>query len=210
MEYRAPSWSWAAIDGKLGYQQFEVPEGVVFGPQVMRCHVTLKDPELPFGEVTGGSLVLRAKLIPCKVCEVSDRRYGAQMLEPPPPRGQSSGGLHHFDEYTTIAKDEPWFLAGEGDFSIDHLPDLLFKRKSEWLLPVWWKVDGEDERVRSPPEIWASVSGLILTLASPESGSETHNSKVYRRIGTFILGPRSWARLRHFYALEDEEEVEIV
>lgn len=168
----------------------------------MRRHVTLKDPELPFGEVTGGSLVLRAKLIPCKVRK-ADRGDGAEILVPPPPHGQSSGGLHRFDEYTTIAKDEPCDPV-EGNCMVDHLPDLLFKRESDWLLPVWWKVDGEGE------EVGASASALILTLANRESGSETQNSKVYRRIGMFVLDPRGWARLRHYYALEDEEEVEIV
>lgn len=210
VEYRAPSWSWAAIDGGVWFEQFDASSppqtlhglGVVFGAQVMRCHVTLKDPELPFGEVTGGSLVLRAKLIPCKVRK-ADRGDGAEILVPPPPHGQSSGGLHRFDEYTTIAKDEPCDPV-EGNCMVDHLPDLLFKRESDWLLPVWWKVDGEGE------EVGASASALILTLANRESGSETQNSKVYRRIGMFVLDPRGWARLRHYYALEDEEEVEIV
>lgn len=58
---RAPSWSWAAIDGPIipGYSlQFfneEHPEC-----EILECDVTLKDKALLFGEVTGGLLRLSA------------------------------------------------------------------------------------------------------------------------------------------------------
>lgn len=71
--YRAPSWSWAAVEGVYynlprtsynptgpGPEDFALAEIIP-----SRCEVTLKDPSLLFGEVTGGTLVLRGTAIPC-------------------------------------------------------------------------------------------------------------------------------------------------
>ncbi|KAL1937510.1 hypothetical protein VTO73DRAFT_13096 [Trametes versicolor] len=209
VEYRAPSWSWAAVDGQIISVPYRPPE-IVFGAQVMRCHVTLKDPEFLFGEVTGGSLVLRAKLIPCNVRKAEHGKSGAEIWGSSLPRGQPcSGGSHHADGYTTaIAEDEQCCLAEGLDCMVDHCSDLLFKRESDWLLPVWWKADRP--QVDYSGWLLTVAGGLILTLANPDSGSETHNSKVYRRIGMFKLDRQGWTRLKHYYALEDEEEVEIV
>lgn len=62
--YRAPSWSWAAVDGLVWMAPSADPdqEAVV---EVVRCEVTLQTPKLPFGEVTDGFLVLRTALIRC-------------------------------------------------------------------------------------------------------------------------------------------------
>ncbi|EIW52261.1 HET-domain-containing protein [Trametes versicolor FP-101664 SS1] len=200
LEYRAPSWSWAAVDGCICHITIRsYDHSDVVRTQVMRCHVTLKDPELPFGEVTGGSLVLRAKLIPCKVRRTDTWEWGAEILLPPLLCGRRSGGLHQVDEDVTIAEDENCRLAF---CYVDHLPDLLNKRESAWLLPVWWQ--DRDRFVRE------EVSGLILTLANLDSGTGAQNGKVYRRIGAFKSICHDWAHLRRLHALEEEEEVEIV
>ncbi|KAL7958579.1 hypothetical protein V8C34DRAFT_314037 [Trichoderma compactum] len=58
---RAPSWSWAAIDGPIipGYslQIFNEEHAEC---EILECDMTLKDKALPFGEVTGGLLRLSA------------------------------------------------------------------------------------------------------------------------------------------------------
>ncbi|OJT13598.1 hypothetical protein TRAPUB_9849 [Trametes pubescens] len=198
-KYRAPSWSWAAVDGKITSDPFlQHQPDVVVSAQVVRCHVTLKDPELPFGEVTGGLLVLRAKLIPCKVRKTYNPNWGAEVLLPPLSCGQSSGGLDRVDEDDTVVGDEK---LDEANCFVDHLPDLLIERDSDWLLPFWWKIDGANS--------WPAVGGLIVTLAIPDSGSESGNRQAYRHIGTFLSGHHGRDRLRHCYALE-EKEVEIV
>ncbi|KAH9849434.1 heterokaryon incompatibility protein-domain-containing protein [Lenzites betulinus] len=74
-EYRAPSWSWAAVDDPVffschfqynavsGYDAQEAPL-----VDVVRCAVTHKDPrELRFGEVLDAVLGLRAALVPCRL-----------------------------------------------------------------------------------------------------------------------------------------------
>ncbi|KAI0824013.1 heterokaryon incompatibility protein-domain-containing protein, partial [Trametes gibbosa] len=61
--YRAPSWSWAAVDGGIMAASFlgEDDENVI--AELVRCEITLKEAALLFGEVTSGTLVLRAPLI---------------------------------------------------------------------------------------------------------------------------------------------------
>ncbi|KAL0952937.1 hypothetical protein HGRIS_007150 [Hohenbuehelia grisea] len=63
-DYRAPSWSWASVDG--GVQSGPVfldPDNCV--AEVIRCEVALKHESLAFGEVTGGELLIRAPLVQC-------------------------------------------------------------------------------------------------------------------------------------------------
>ncbi|KAL1946176.1 hypothetical protein VTO73DRAFT_15303 [Trametes versicolor] len=66
--YRAPSWSWAAVDGQVSTLAKEnlspSLDGLVVA-EVVRCQVTPADAALPLGQVTDGSLVLCAALVPC-------------------------------------------------------------------------------------------------------------------------------------------------
>ncbi|KAH9846406.1 heterokaryon incompatibility protein-domain-containing protein [Lenzites betulinus] len=59
--FRAPSWSWAAVDGKVS--RFLFIPGFHKLAEVIRCDVLLKEDSLPFGEVSGGSLVLRGQML---------------------------------------------------------------------------------------------------------------------------------------------------
>ncbi|KAL1946169.1 hypothetical protein VTO73DRAFT_15296 [Trametes versicolor] len=80
--YRAPSWSWAAIDGVVGQSGYtpkiEDPRvRTIALAEIVECGVTLEDDELPFGRVIGGTLVLRGTLIPCQcVVRVPGTTYG--------------------------------------------------------------------------------------------------------------------------------------
>ncbi|KAI0326351.1 HET-domain-containing protein [Cubamyces sp. BRFM 1775] len=66
--YRAPSWSWASVDGCVSWDQSHLSGFVTTEPlaDVIECSVTLQDKKLPFGRVTDGSLFLRASLLPCE------------------------------------------------------------------------------------------------------------------------------------------------
>ncbi|KIJ52113.1 hypothetical protein M422DRAFT_88967, partial [Sphaerobolus stellatus SS14] len=62
-KYRAPTWSWASIDGLISaeYREGEISK-VGYDVQkvdIQECTVTLADNKLPFGEVTGGVLKLK-------------------------------------------------------------------------------------------------------------------------------------------------------
>ncbi|RSL49472.1 hypothetical protein CEP54_012406 [Fusarium duplospermum] len=58
-EYRAPSWSWAAIDGYT----FQIEaSNRPFSLEVLECHTELESPTAPYGAVKGGHLVVRGRL----------------------------------------------------------------------------------------------------------------------------------------------------
>ena len=64
-QYRAPSWSWAALDGPVYFPSFLLIDNAsVCVPyhrfQIVEWQTSLKTSNLPYGEVTGGRLVVRA------------------------------------------------------------------------------------------------------------------------------------------------------
>ncbi|CAK7218432.1 hypothetical protein SBRCBS47491_003507 [Sporothrix bragantina] len=92
--YRAPSWSWAAVDGKIRYPSSRTgAESVTL--EVLECSVELVSPIVPYGAVKGGRLVVRGRLrhvrlrIPTegyqytKCCRVSELgRIGEEVILP--------------------------------------------------------------------------------------------------------------------------------
>lgn len=57
--FRAPSWSWAAIDGDPALISLENKSCIL---EVLECHTELKNPAAPYGGITGGHLVVRGRL----------------------------------------------------------------------------------------------------------------------------------------------------
>lgn len=57
--FRAPSWSWAAVDG--GPSRIST-DNDSFSLEVLECHTELKSPAAPYGAVKSGHLVLRGRL----------------------------------------------------------------------------------------------------------------------------------------------------
>ena len=58
--YRAPSWSWASIDGPIDFfAQVELGDLIA---EVIQCEVILGDPSKLFGAITGGRLIIRGPL----------------------------------------------------------------------------------------------------------------------------------------------------
>ncbi len=73
-DYRAPSWSWAAIDGLIEIDRFRLP--LDFGTEhvdasVEDFQVDLESKLNPFGNVTSGFLALRARMFPVTECPLS-------------------------------------------------------------------------------------------------------------------------------------------
>ena len=67
-EYRAPSWSWASIDGTTRSLRAPIPSDE-WEARIVQCHVELADPRDPFGQVTGGHLVISGPLAEIKRLE---------------------------------------------------------------------------------------------------------------------------------------------
>jgi hypothetical protein len=68
--YRAPSWSWASVDGAIDQAMVVNTPGRVHHSLVtiLHVHVNPLSAENPLGQVTGGVLKLRGQLIPFKRC----------------------------------------------------------------------------------------------------------------------------------------------
>jgi hypothetical protein len=60
--YRAPSWSWASVDGPLDYDTSPSLELYLYRCDFIGCQIKPKSADNPFGEVLAGSLKLKGVL----------------------------------------------------------------------------------------------------------------------------------------------------
>jgi hypothetical protein len=62
--YRAPSWSWASMDGEILEAHYNFAEAIVNHVELLDIDVALKNPHEPYGQVEGGTLTLSGFLLP--------------------------------------------------------------------------------------------------------------------------------------------------
>lgn len=106
-EYRAPSWSWASVDGGLGCEGLS-NRGVYDFTDiavVVDCHVELKGVN-PYGEVKSAWLTLRAPVEPLFLSETEEERYHHPRMKT--RTGHAWGSYYQFD---TIDENEALTLA---------------------------------------------------------------------------------------------------
>lgn len=58
--YRAPSWSWAAVDGQVRFEHFRFP--MAESLEFVDCQVQLVSAEAPYGAVSAATLTLRGRV----------------------------------------------------------------------------------------------------------------------------------------------------
>jgi hypothetical protein len=76
-EYRAPSWSWASIEGPIEFDyRFDLGNARGLGARLISCEVVPLRHQTPLGEVQSGKAVLEASLIPAR--DVPIRGYAGQ------------------------------------------------------------------------------------------------------------------------------------
>jgi hypothetical protein len=64
--YRAPLWSWAAIDGQYRWDHgAELEANFEFRAKVLDCHIELTDPQFPHGAVVDGKLEVSGTMLKC-------------------------------------------------------------------------------------------------------------------------------------------------
>lgn len=166
--YRAPSWSWAAVDGAVSKHVGEWAAPAAAVAEVVSSEIVLEDAALPFGQVTGGSLVLRAALVPCEWGQ--DRPYDGlrfmahQHGEDPPGR---------LDEESVLERKAKSGLFARG--YIDSEPDDAGIR-GLWAVPLF----------RNGPYY---VDGLVVSRGVSLDGSELPHARKssYRRVGIFRM-----------------------
>ncbi|KAL1950436.1 hypothetical protein VTO73DRAFT_5560 [Trametes versicolor] len=171
-EYRAPSWSWASVDGGVvltapklfrhipGRYESEVAD-------VVRCEVALRDASLPFGEVTGATLVLRAAVMPCALLdkEVDTGKYRVLLQFPQQARPDTSGAA-----------------SVEVDGNMEHVAEAYIDCEADagiqrtLIVPI--VVDKDLQRRQH-------MAGLVVAPAGSGLGAESAGREVYRRIEFF-------------------------
>ncbi len=184
--YRAPSWSWAAIEGPTSHH---VPRNLGLGDvtvalaEVAECWVTLEDPAIPFGRVMDGALVLRGTLIPCHT-GLAGGSYGDWSVPGPLPsfeqaRRQWQCG-HHENFIMSDEEDDVDSTQSGGktsitmDCDVDELPGRM------WLVPFAWETDWPDQSEG------CEVHGIALEFVPPSNNSGYQPEKTrFRRIGYF-------------------------
>ncbi|KAL1950055.1 hypothetical protein VTO73DRAFT_5177 [Trametes versicolor] len=205
--YRAPSWSWASVDGPIWhYYSAPVRDGWLGDPlyvafaEVAECWVTREDEAFRFGRVTDGALVLRGTPIPCRVGQRARWHWSRMGVIALPSfeeaRNQQWGlGSHlHSDEEEEEEDEEFDMIQGRTrkivgislDCDADELPGRL------WLVPFM-----RDRRSHANDEDLI-VSGIVLQLAPPpkDSGSEREMTR-FRRIGILYAEFSAAEELEH-------------
>lgn len=181
--YRAPSWSWAAVEGIVNHRStwnpaFEDPQSVALA-KVVECRVTLENLALPFGKVTDGTLILSATLIPCRGGPAARSSGGWWYVHLPSfervrrqQRGVALGGLDSPEEEdeagSTKVGDGATFIM---DCDADDFPGMM------WAVPIV-RMKGNSYEDK--------LDGIVLELAPPSDrpGPGCRTTR-FRRIGQF-------------------------
>ncbi|KAI0653360.1 heterokaryon incompatibility protein-domain-containing protein [Cubamyces menziesii] len=157
-EYRDPSWSWASTDILVFW--WGADEHADWWAEVVKCTVTLKNEQLPFGPVIGASLILRSPICPCKW--LVDKDLGGPTSMP------------------RLSIDYPLpapFMVKNRVYKFDRDPSLeLLEEPEMWFVPLLL------ERLR---KTGSQLYGLVVTRADPEvwrRSGEQGQGDVYRRV----------------------------
>jgi hypothetical protein len=177
--YRAPSWSWAAVDGTISYP---TPGGEKARAYVRSCETTLASNSAPYGSVTGGSLTLRCRI----------KKY---------PMTRELFSHHHrtFASQDLVDEISASFDSGrDPSATVDTVEDASQWRAYPNLTPdgvgIEYMADTEDDAktiiaaVDGGPEVWCVeiFSGWYKT-KGPRGLIVTPYKNGWRRIGMFRL-----------------------
>jgi hypothetical protein len=168
--YRAPSWSWAAIDGPVGDIDGYTTRSkcIQTCAQVIRCEVVPSKEELPFGEIHSGTLVLRARIVEARL----------SMSETEPSRGRVYIPWMAYHRLLRRGKDSrAWstrlveLLSPKvfiGDAKMDSSDD--YHSWKVWVLVIWTNAE------------FSGAEGLLLV---PVGLSSSAGCMQYRRVGHY-------------------------
>ncbi|KAL0959032.1 hypothetical protein HGRIS_014339 [Hohenbuehelia grisea] len=158
-QYRAPTWSWAALDN-----QVDIPSTTTYtesvGCEIVRCDVVLASELVPFGGVTSARLLLDAPIV----------RVFARTVEVDQPRAifaasDSSRERKLFlidediDRTRRSALDTPDQIC-IGDAIFDRIDRIDIDNL--WAVPILWDTSSEGTLGADERFVWAE--GLITTL----------------------------------------------
>ncbi|KJA20523.1 hypothetical protein HYPSUDRAFT_784646 [Hypholoma sublateritium FD-334 SS-4] len=163
--YRAPSWSWASLDGEINPGNAYFNDKVELVAEVKKCETTPANPKLPFGEITAATLVLSAKVVADCVMKPHWAVYHLR----------DKGELGHDNEWIDDDSGERIEEIGLGrlDSSDD---DIHSGVRWVWVVIIYCRED-----ILNPGT--SVVQGLLVEPVS--SGTLTGAEAKFRRIGFF-------------------------
>lgn len=181
--YRAPSWSWAAVDGAISYP---APGGEKACAYVSSCETKLASNSAPYGSVTGGSLTLRCRI---KKYPTSREVFSHQ---------QTLASQDSVDELSTSFS---WGWGRDSSATVDTVEDASQWRAYPKLTPdgvgIEYMADTEDDAktiiaaVDGGPEVWCvEIFSGSYKVKGPRGLIVTPYKNGWRRIGMFRLSGR--------------------
>jgi hypothetical protein len=186
MSYRAPSWSWASIDGFMSYYSQRLSNTGGARPEESVCSYDyglfeIVDSELqlasgnPFGAICSGSLLLRGCILPM--------RFNYE---------QYSSGLTYNDEMRMLVGDD-------GRDACAFYPDILTEvRDLEWIYCLSIRGESWSSQDQIPYHLYQQnfasedefqgVNAMIMGLALTKN---TTRANAYQRVGLIRWMKRS-------------------
>lgn len=117
-KYRAPSWSWASIDGLVEYRYLNEEKAkacCTIECEILNCKVTLASEDMPFGEVLAATLNLNSYVMEAKL--------------------ESKGQSGHV--YVQLNLEAEPVKIGWANL------DAVEERVDVWITPLMWDKEGE-------------------------------------------------------------------
>jgi hypothetical protein len=144
-QYRAPTWSWASVDGgvEAALKKWNASDERSGRCEILSCDVTLENPQIPFGRVTSGTLVLRAALVKSTWTPHERQNYVYAVI--PPDTADDSAPSSSEQECIGTA----W---------IDSMDDACLEEV--WAVPLMW----------TKP---IQMTGLVVALAHTSTANDT-------------------------------------
>ncbi|KAI0828934.1 heterokaryon incompatibility protein-domain-containing protein [Trametes gibbosa] len=171
--YRAPSWSWAAVEGEVVVSGTPLVEREGTVAEIVECTVVLEDAQLPFERVAGGALVLHAPVLRCAWYAVDERdNVHYRVLLQTARDARMEGAREDPDE------EEGEFEAANTGESIYAIVDSTEDAERAMDDDMWAVILFQNDRL---------LEGLVIVRTDP-AGSlpvRPETSQVYRRVGFF-------------------------
>ena len=178
-EYRAPSWSWASVDGSIQFSQ-SWEEGVErassWGPKVLcdidSIDIELVNPNDPYGQVKAGSMLISTRLEPFETNLPSrDLREGSVLVGPEiMVVFDDSEKLRQCQRTQRLASSVYTDNVTDTELIMEAVPDL-------WLLRVLEYSPGPLSE-NAHPELFKGIDLYALIV-------QRVGENVYRRVGIY-------------------------
>ncbi|KAI0334691.1 HET-domain-containing protein [Cubamyces sp. BRFM 1775] len=182
--YRAPTWSWASVDGEVTWLEGDPSDGLEVLANVVGCTVTLQHKTLPFGQVVDGSLVLRAKLYPCGKRHAERKDGGNATISPLVPIRSH----RPLAGSTVLGPENPRFPMAR--FGV-RMPFIQFDSADDDMADqcVWAVPFRRTSRMFHGPRTEGMLVGRVKVDGSHplRSDTESMSRQRYRRVGYFVV-----------------------